>query len=96
MIQAKDVIEIGIIVIGAVVAWVTLRVQFERHENEDREEFKNLKDNMKEVFGRINHLEVKQGAYDQTSQHMTDSLNKIDIRLASIENLLRSRRQEDR
>lgn len=96
MISTKDFIEIGLILTGAIVAWVTLRVQFERHEKEDEEEFKNLKDNMKEVFGRINHLEVKQGAYDQTSQHMTDSLNKIDIRLASIENLLRSRRQEDR
>lgn len=96
MIQAKDVIEIGIIVVGAIVAWVTLRVQFERHEKEDEEEFKTLKDNIKEIFNRVNHLEVKQGAYDQTSQHMTDSLNKIDIRLASIENLLRSRRQEDR
>lgn len=96
MIETKDIIELGILTVGAIVAWVTLKVQFERHEKEAEEEFKNLKDSVKEIYSRINHLEIKQGAYDQSSQHMTDSLNKIDIRLASIENLLRSRRQEDR
>lgn len=113
MIEWKDVFYVGTFIAAAIIAWITLRVQFDRHEKEDNDRFMGIvesrKENLeaiekdrdvirgqlKEIYVRLQSMEIKQSAYDSDVKHNYEFLNDIKDRLIVIENLVRTSRRGD-
>lgn len=88
-------ITIGFPLITFIVGYMTMMTKFEvrfaNHEELDKKEFNMLIKYSTEFFDRITKLELSQSAQGEINKSHTETLIRIDRKLDTIEDLLRSR-----